>query len=85
MVDCKVRVYLTRWCFDCRRVTSYLSSRQIPYDSINIDQDKEGEAFVLETNKGFRSVPTIVFPDGSILVAPSNDVLSEKLTASNLV
>jgi len=37
------------------------------------------EKFVKETNKGFRSVPTIIFPDGSILVEPSTSMLAKKL------
>lgn len=49
------------------------------YEWINIDQDKAGETFVKETNQGNRSVPTIVFPDDSILVEPSNQVLLDKL------
>lgn len=36
-------------------------------------------AFVEQTNKGMRSIPTIVFPDGSVLVEPSNAELAEKL------
>jgi mycoredoxin len=30
-------------------------------------------------NKGFKSVPTIVFPDGTVLVEPSNAELEKKL------
>ena len=37
------------------------------------------EKFVLEVNQGMRSVPTIIFPDGSILVEPSNHEIAEKL------
>lgn len=85
MVDSKVRVYVTRWCFDCRRVTNYLSTKQIPHETINIDQDPNGDAFVRQTNKGFRSVPTIVFPDGSILVEPSIEALANKLALANLL
>ena len=85
MVDSKVRVYVTRWCFDCRRVTNYLSTMQVTHETINIDQDPDGDAFVRQTNKGFRSVPTIVFPDGSILVEPSIETLVEKLARTNLL
>jgi mycoredoxin len=34
---------------------------------------------VVKINKGNRSVPTIVFPDGSVLVEPSNAELEKKL------
>jgi len=36
-------------------------------------------AFVEKTNKGNRSIPAIVFPDGSVLVEPSNAQMAEKL------
>jgi mycoredoxin len=72
-------VYGANWCGDCRRTRRFLNQFQIPYEFINVDQDKEAEQFVIKTNRGFRSVPTIVFPDGSILVEPSNRQLAEKL------
>jgi hypothetical protein len=46
---------------------------------VNIDNDPQGEKYVLTANKGMRSVPTIVFQDGSILVEPSNAQLAQKL------
>jgi thioredoxin reductase (NADPH) len=46
---------------------------------VDIDNDPEAIAFVEKTNKGSRSIPTIVFPDGTVLVEPSNAQLAEKL------
>ena len=46
---------------------------------MDIAQDPEAIAYVEEVNQGQRIVPTIVFPDGSILVEPSNAELAEKL------
>ena len=80
----KIIVYGTRWCGDTRRALRILDNRGIDYEWINIDQDSQGEKFVKETNKGNRSVPTIVFPDESILVEPSNHKLDEKLDALGL-
>jgi glutaredoxin len=51
----------------------------IEYKWVNIDQDLEGRAYVEQVNNGYRSVPTIVFPDGSILVEPTNSELTHKL------
>jgi len=75
----KLIVYGTRWCGDTRRARRVLDNQQINYLWIDIDKDKKGEEFVISTNKGNRSVPTIVFPDQSILVEPSNQELNEKL------
>jgi mycoredoxin len=74
-----IRVYGTKWCGDTRRALRILDERKVAYDWINIDQDKAAETFVKETNRGYRSVPTIIFPDESILVEPSNQELIGKL------
>ncbi len=79
MTDTKILVYGTEWCGDCLRVRRFLDQKNIPYVFINIDHDKEGEKFVKTTNHGMRSVPTIVFEDGSILVEPSTKRLADKL------
>jgi glutaredoxin-like protein len=74
-----IKMYGTRWCFDCRKAKKIFERNKIPYHWINIDEDKEGEQFVMDTNNGMRSVPTIVFTDGSILVEPSKRELPKKL------
>ena len=60
-------------------VRRYLDFHKISYEWIDIDVNPEAEKFVLETNRRMRSVPTLVFEDGSILVEPSNSRLAEKL------
>jgi glutaredoxin-like protein len=74
--------YGTRWCPDCWRARWLLDQYQIPYKWIDIDRDPEARAYVQQINGGYRSVPTIVFPDGSILVEPSHAELAEKLSLS---
>ena len=80
----KIIVYGTRWCGDTRRALKILDGQKIDYEWIDIDKDPAGEKFVKETNQGNRSVPTIVFPDESILVEPSNQALNEKLNQLGL-
>lgn len=77
----KIKVFGTPWCGDCRRTRKILDDRAVDYEWIDINQDKAGEKFVIKTNQGNRSVPTILFPDETILVEPSNAKLSEKLDA----
>jgi mycoredoxin len=79
MAEAMIKMYGTKWCFDCRRAKKFFDKHSIPYIWINIDDDKAGELFVIETNNGMRSVPTIVFPDGSTLVEPSKRELANKL------
>jgi mycoredoxin len=77
----KIKIYGTRWCGDCKRAMRILDEHQVDYNWIDIDQNKDGEAFVKTTNQGNRSVPTIIFPDGSILVEPPNQKLIDKLNS----
>ncbi len=75
----KILFYGTNWCGDCRRALKIFGEHNIEFTFINIDQDPAGEAFVKSKNRGNRSVPTIIFTDGSILVEPSNDELIRRL------
>ena len=75
-------IYGTTWCGDCYRTRRFLDKHAVGYRWVNIDQDKQGEGAVLKINKGMRSVPTIVFDDGSVLVEPSNAILAQKLGIS---
>jgi thioredoxin reductase (NADPH) len=79
MADTKVTVYGAYWCPDCRRAKKFLGEQFLPYHWGDIEQDKDGEIFVLEKNQGKRIIPTIVFEDGSFLVEPKNAELAKKL------
>jgi thioredoxin reductase (NADPH) len=74
-----ITLYGTGWCPDCKRSKQFFGEQRIPYHYVDIDHDAEAMAFVEKTNKGNRSIPTIVFPDGTVLVEPSNAQLAEKL------
>lgn len=72
-------IYATTWCGDCIRTKQWLDEHKFHYKEINIEKDKKAMEFVLQTNKGMQSVPTIVLPDGKILVEPTNQQLEESL------
>ena len=72
-------VYSTVWCPDCKRAKKFLAEHRIAYENVDIEQDEQAMQFVEQVNHGMRSIPTIVFPDGSILTEPSNAQLAEKL------
>lgn len=74
-----ITVYGAYWCPDCRRSKQFLGEHQTPYRWVDIEQDRAGEAYVLQKNDGKRIIPTIEFADGSILVEPSNAALAAKL------
>jgi mycoredoxin len=73
-----IKMYATTWCGDCRMAKRWFDAHGIPYDYINIETDERAAAEVLRINRGMRSVPTIVFPDGSVLVEPSARELAAK-------
>ncbi len=75
----KIVMYTTNWCSDCHRAKYVLNEYGIEYENIDVEADPKGLAFVKEVNNGNRVVPTIVFPDGSILVEPTNRALAEKV------
>jgi thioredoxin reductase (NADPH) len=72
-------VYSTVWCPDCKRAKRFFGEQRIPYVSVDIEQDPAAMAYVQQVNGGKRIIPTIVFPDGSILVEPSDAELAGKL------
>ena len=72
-------IYSTVWCPDCQRVKRFLGEQRVPYRNVDIETDPEAMAFVEQVNHGKRVIPTMVFPDGSLLVEPSNAELADKL------
>jgi glutaredoxin-like protein len=74
-----IKMYGTQWCGDCMRVKQVFSRLKIAYDWIDIEKDADACAYVEKVNGGYKSVPTILFPDGSTLVEPSNATLQQKL------
>ena len=51
----------------------------MPFDWVDLDVRPEASTTITALNGGKRSIPTLVFADGSFLIAPSNDVLADKL------
>ncbi len=79
MTHSRITVYGTYWCPDCKRSKKFLNEQFVEYDWVDIEQDPASEARVLQLNRGKRIVPTILFPDGAVLVEPSNAALARKL------
>jgi mycoredoxin len=77
----KIKMYATTWCGDCRAAKRWFDAHNVPYEYINIEEDDRAAEYVMKVNGGSRSVPTIIFPDGSILVEPSARQLAAKFPA----
>ncbi|MGD0832923.1 MAG: FAD-dependent oxidoreductase [Candidatus Dormibacteria bacterium] len=75
----EIRLYGAPWCPDCKRSKRFLAEHRVPYQFIDIDDDAEGLRFVEELQKGGRTIPTIVFPEGDHLLEPSDGDLARRL------
>jgi mycoredoxin len=77
----QVTMYSTPWCGYCRRLKAQLDREGIRYDEIDIDRDPTAAEFVTAVNAGDRTVPTVVFPDGTAATNPSLSEVKTRLTA----
>jgi len=77
----KIKVYGTAWCGDCRRAKQVFQAEGVEYEWIDLAEQPDAAAIVEKVNNGNRSVPTILFPDGTVLVEPASPVLAQKLRA----
>lgn len=80
--DTTITMYGTSWCPFCKRSERVFQEMQIPFHYVNIEQDEAAAQFVMSVNDGNQTVPTITFGDGSVLVAPSNQVLKAKINST---
>jgi mycoredoxin len=80
MKPSQIVMYSVEWCPDCRRAKFFFKRKNIDVLEVDVNEDKQAEVFVKEQNNGNRSVPTIIFPDGSKMVEPSSEELEEKFS-----
>jgi mycoredoxin len=75
----KILMYGAEWCGDCRRSKRFLDSNNISYEYVDVETDTTASDKVIEINGGMRSIPVIVFEDGTHLTEPSDAALKAKL------
>jgi mycoredoxin len=78
----QIVIYATEYCSDCIRAKKFFEVNSIPHLQVGLEGNPEATEFVIQVNNGYRSVPTIVCPDGSILVEPDWDELKAKFSNS---
>ena len=71
-------LYSAAWCPDCKRSKAILESHKVDYLDVDIGKDNEAFIFVEKLTRRVR-IPTLVFPDGTILIEPSDEALSRQL------
>ncbi len=80
-MSAQITMYSALWCGDCRRSKKFLDSKNVAYHYIDIELDEAASDKVIAINGGFRSIPVIVFPDGTHMTEPSDIDLEAKLVA----
>ena len=80
-----ITMYAADWCGDCRRSKRLLAELNVPYTLIDVDVDESAAEKVIAINNGMRSIPVIVFNDGTHLTEPSDAALKEKLHSLGLI
>jgi len=74
-------MYSTVWCGYCQRLKAQLGREGIAYEEVDIEHDDAAAALVEQVNGGNRTVPTVVFSDGSAMTNPSLAQVKEKISA----
>ena len=76
-----VTMYTTSWCGYCVRLKKMMQSEGIEFAEVNIETDENAADLVMRANGGNRTVPTLVFADGTALTNPSLDQVKAQLAA----
>jgi mycoredoxin len=72
-------MYSTTWCGYCKRLKSQLADIGITFDEINIEEVPGTAEIVEKVNGGNRTVPTLVFSDGTAMTNPSVKQVAAKM------
>jgi mycoredoxin len=74
-----VTMFTTTWCGYCVRLKKLLQREGIEYAEVDIEQDERAAELVMQANGGNRTVPTLLFTDGTALTNPSIDQVKAQL------
>jgi len=74
-----IRVVGTLYSAKSHYIKDFLARSQVPYQWLDFEKDEEAKKLLqLDSAEGFR-LPTLFFPDGSILVDPELSTLADKV------
>lgn len=74
-------MFTTTWCGYCRRLKAQMDDAGVAYREIDVEEHDDAAAYVEQVNGGNRTVPTVLFPDGSAATNPSLRQVTERLGA----
>jgi len=81
----EITMYGADWCGDCRRSKRFLDANNVKYTYVDVEVDVAAADKVMEINGGMKSIPVILFEDGTHLTEPSDNDLKAKLEALSIL
>ena len=74
-----VTMYTTTWCGYCFRLKKLMQREGIGFSEVDIEAEEGAADVVMQANGGNRTVPTLVFADGTALTNPSIEQVKAQL------
>jgi thioredoxin reductase (NADPH) len=74
-----ITVYGAPWCPHCKRVKKFLAAHRVRYTFVNIDTDPAAIERLKELQDGAQIIPTVIYPDGTHEVNPSDEALARRI------
>src|SRR5271165_1238561 len=75
----QLTVYGASWCPHCKRVKKFLAAHRVRYTMVDIDAHPEAIDRLKELQDGGQIIPTVVYPDGTHEVNPSDEALARRI------
>jgi thioredoxin reductase (NADPH) len=75
----QLTLYSAPWCPHCKRVKRFFSAHRIPYQLVDVDEHPEAIEALKHLQDGGQIIPTVVYPDGTHSVNPSDEVLARRI------
>ena len=72
-------VYGAPWCPHCKRVKKFLAAHRVRYNFVNIDIEPQAIELLKQLQDGGQIIPTVVYPDGTHEVNPSDEALARRI------
>ncbi len=74
-----VTMFTTSWCGYCAQLKGALTRDGLSFTEVDIEANPRRAEFVEHVNGGNRTVPTVLFPDGTTATNPSLVEVRERL------
>lgn len=77
----EIVLYGADWCADCRRAKVWLRENNVPFTEIDVEHDDTARDKAIDLAGGRKNIPVVVFPNGTILIEPTNADLAAALSS----